>query len=752
MKNILFLLMVLAFCGCNLQEVEKFNLGFEVQDKNISFAKGWSKTGDYNIEIVSKAKSGKKACKISNQNDEGSFGLVTYEIPAKYKGRSIKLEGFLKLNKVKDGFASLTIKIDDKNGFPLVIEYMQDENITGTFDWKKYSLSVDYPNEAVNIVIGVALTGQGEAWFDDLTLSIDDQSVQVLEEVGSPLAKAQQDRTFDKGSSITFDDLDAQKVDDLVVLGRVWGFLKYYHPQIAKGNYNWDYELFRFLPQFLGLEAEVNKDKLLLDWIDSLGKIETCHSCQPASKDAILKPDLKWIEERSEALQKKLLWVYNNRSQGRHYYFGRETAENPRFRNEPLYTFSRYPDDGFRLLCLYRYWNIINYFYPYKYLTNEDWNKQLKKYIPLFINASDEIKYELAVLRLIGEINDTHAYLGKGVNQIEYLKGLKYAPIQTRFIENHLVVTGYLKAELKDSMDLKKGDIISKINGRNVEQIVDSLTLYYPASNKPTKLRNIAQDILRSNASSVKVEYIQASGNKKSTSITLYPKSELDLLYPQNKKLPHTSIFAPAKKETSSYKILDHNIGYLSLDSIRSSDLPSIKKALMDTKGIIVDIRNYPSDFVPFILGSFFIKKSTPFVKFSVVNFDNPGEFNFMEGTELKKGEQYFNGPLVVLVNERSQSQSEYTAMALRAGDNTTIVGSTTAGADGNVSKINLPGGLVTLISGLGIYYPDGGETQQIGIVPDIHVEPTIEGIRAGKDEVLEKAIEVILYQEEELK
>src|SRR5690606_31049474 len=96
------------------------------------------------------------------------------------------------------------------------------------------------------------------------------------------------------------------------------------------------------------------------------------------------------------------------------------------------------------------------------------------------------------------------------------------------------------------------------------------------------------------------------------------------------------------------------------------------------------------------------------------------------------------------LVNEFSVSQSEYTAMAFRAGKNTTIMGSTTAGADGNVSEIWLPGGLRTMISGIGVYYPDGTETQRVGIIPDIEVKPTIDGIRNGRDEPLEKAIEFI--------
>ncbi|WP_206367765.1 hypothetical protein [Sphingobacterium chungjuense] len=48
------------------------------------------------------------------------------------------------------------------------------------------------------------------------------------------------------------------------------------------------------------------------------------------------------------------------------------------------------------------------------------------------------------------------------------------------------------------------------------------------------------------------------------------------------------------------------------------------------------------------------------------------------------------------------------------------------------------------MISGIGVYYPDGTETQRVGVAPDIEVKPTIDGIKAGRDELLEKAIELI--------
>jgi C-terminal processing protease CtpA/Prc len=75
-------------------------------------------------------------------------------------------------------------------------------------------------------------------------------------------------------------------------------------------------------------------------------------------------------------------------------------------------------------------------------------------------------------------------------------------------------------------------------------------------------------------------------------------------------------------------------------------------------------------------------------------------------------------------------------------------VGSTTAGADGNVSTIPLPGGLRSMISGIGVFYPDKKATQRVGIVADIEAKPTPQGIRDGRDEVLEVALRLILGPE----
>jgi C-terminal processing protease CtpA/Prc len=82
--------------------------------------------------------------------------------------------------------------------------------------------------------------------------------------------------------------------------------------------------------------------------------------------------------------------------------------------------------------------------------------------------------------------------------------------------------------------------------------------------------------------------------------------------------------------------------------------------------------------------------------------------------------------------------------MMFQGATNVTVIGSQTAGADGNVTEVVLPGGYSASFSGLGIYYPDGTPTQRVGIKIDIPVKPTLQGIRNNKDEVLQRGLQYI--------
>jgi hypothetical protein len=87
------------------------------------------------------------------------------------------------------------------------------------------------------------------------------------------------DHQFDHGSGITMQDLRPTQIDNLVTLGRVWGFLKYHHPAVTSGQRHWDYELFRILPAVLDAKTRSAANAALVQWIDSLGPIPPCQPC-----------------------------------------------------------------------------------------------------------------------------------------------------------------------------------------------------------------------------------------------------------------------------------------------------------------------------------------------------------------------------------------------------------------------------------------------------------------------------------------
>ena len=764
MKKIKLSILVLFFTsliGCSQTskvrtEVQDLNFDFE-QIEN-GFPIKWVTFGSQDLKIYVDSihtKSGKFSVIIENTESDPDFKAIAFKLPNNYNGKSIRLSGFIKTENVTGGYAGLWMRMEPE----VASDDMHNRGITGTTDWKEYEITLPLsPQKTDRIVVGGYLRGKGKIWLDNLRVTIDGKD---LDDKSLEILKVEIDTEFDKGSNIAFPDLNSETINNLELLGRVWGFLKYHHPKIAKGNYNWDYELLRFLPKYLNIKNQQERDNALVNWIKKYGQIPSCKTCEPTAGNAVLKPDLSWFEKSnlSNNLKSLLTKIYNNRNQGENQYIAlHRDIGNPDFKNENPYYNMPHPDSGFRLLSLYRYWNMIEYFYPNKHLPDKKWDTVLKEYIPKFINAKDELEYELAALQVIGEINDTHANLWGGGDQLDKLRGNKFAPFKAEFVENKLVVTDYFNPELLDKAKLKIGDVITHIDGKTVESIVDSLRPYYPSSNEVSMLRDISADLLRSAKNTINLKYLSNNRNQ-AHDITLYDKERLNIYH-----------WSKENKEDRSFKMLDGNIGYITLANIERGDFAEIKKTFKDTKGIIIDIRNYPSTPSFFPLGAYFVSEPTAFVKITQANLNNPGEFTFRRGRDIKPdyntpktGYQrripgYFGntqpdhntpannyeGKLVVLINEKSQSQAEFTAMAFRASKTSTIIGSTTAGADGDVSTITLPGGLSTMISGIGIYYPDGTETQRVGIVPDVIIKPTINGIKKGKDEVLEKAIEII--------
>jgi len=98
---------------------------------------------------------------------------------------------------------------------------------------------------------------------------------------------------------------------------------------------------------------------------------------------------------------------------------------------------------------------------------------------------------------------------------------------------------------------------------------------------------------------------------------------------------------------------------------------------------------------------------------------------------------------VVVLVNAWAQSATEHSILTMKGalGDNMYLIGSNSAGANGTITYTYLPGNITVSFTGQAISWPDGSQLQRLGTVPDLYLEPTIEGLRNGRDEHLEQAL-----------
>ncbi len=543
-----------------------------------------------------------------------------------------------------------------------------------------------------------------------------------------------EDHEFDTGSRIAAQDLTTNQIENLALLAKVWGFAKYHHPGVVDGSRNWDYDLLRAIPPVLAAPDRATATAAMMTWLDELGPVPTCSPCAQPPSGAYLQPDNGWIEDAAvlgTALSERLAEIYQNRpASNEQRYISFYVAGNPNFSWETLYQNLPDPDAGYRLLALFRFWNIIHYWFPYRDVMDEDWDGVLREFIPDMMEAMTGETYRRTLIRLIGRVHDTHANIWSDLH-VQPPTGEEVAPLALRFIEGKLVLTRMAHVDGL-ATGLEHGDVIHSIDGRSVESLVDSLRPYYPASNEAVLLRDIARNVTRGTGP-VLVEGVGTDGVFSKVVSRVPVDATWRFAYDHD--LQSLSVFG----------MLSDSVAYLKISTAMAQDATEYITEARDAAVLVIDCRGYPSDYLVLALGGHLVAGPVPFARFTRADPTNPGAFLWTEPELLMPLEPRFTGKVVILVDETTQSAAEYLAMAFRAAPNAIVVGSTTAGADGNVSGIPLPGGVMGMISGIGVFYPDGTPTQRVGIVPDLEVRPTIDGIRVGGDEVLEEGISHVL-------
>lgn len=437
-------------------------LNFEDQ-KEIGPPTGWMATPEGTVFADNKViHGGNWAARLERKEDSpGNFSTLHRAIASDFAGKMIQLRGFLK-TKDASGMAGLWMREDGEQP-SLAFDNMANRPVKGTTEWTEYSIQLPIHAEARKVFFGVLLVGSGTAWVDDLQLLVDGKPVTEAPKMERPKTVLELDTEFDAGSHIQLEKLSSVQIENLATLGRVWGFLKYHHPKVLSGALHCDYQLFRILPTVLQAPDHATANAAMLKWITALGPVPPCQPCAALKQsDIAMRPDAAWLEDAQllgAELSRSLLEIYKNRpANGPQFYLDVDPQVlNPQFKHELGYAEVKFPDAGFQLLGLYRFWNIMEYWSPNRDIIGENWTQVLKEFIPRIALAKTKDAYKLEMMAFIGRAHDGHANLWGSLNVLPPTGACQF-PVTVRFVENQPVIYDYTIPKAAKESGLAVGD------------------------------------------------------------------------------------------------------------------------------------------------------------------------------------------------------------------------------------------------------------------------------------------------------
>lgn len=397
---------------------------------------------------------------------------------------------------------------------------------------------------------------------------------------------------------------------------------------------------------------------------------------------------------------------------------------------ENSYADAPLPDWGRRLLAAFRIWAAFEYFFAYRSLMERDWDRVLVETIPKLEQAASARDYVLALAEMAAHSGDSHVTMEGG--PVREAFGEAQPPIRTRMIGGRPVVTAVLDPQLAPS--LSRGDVILSVDGEDAARRLKRLSRYFAASTPQSLDHILMQHWLAGPPDSrVQLTVQGAAGRPREVHLT-------------RRLLPPTPW-----RNGDVVRILPGNVGYADLDRLAPQEVDAMFEKLKNTKAIIFDMRGYPRGTGWLIAPRLTDRRKVPAARFrrpiAIAPRGLAGDVETVSAgwdfvQHLPESDQWkYRGRTVLLIDERAMSQAEHLGLFLEAANGTVFIGSRTAGADGDVARFTVPGGVTISFSGHEVRHADGRPLQRVGLVPHLEVKPTLRGIRSGRDEVLEAAL-----------
>jgi C-terminal processing protease CtpA/Prc len=520
------------------------------------------------------------------------------------------------------------------------------------------------------------------------------------------------------------------KTEEVCLIGKIWTIVKYKLPDSLLGKIQPDSMLMADFSRLLRTTISATELNAI---VDRYLKLPILEQKDNNSKCDLQFPDDDWLLKKllDNTRLDKINSIASLPNINKYATLTKHAA--PDWDKDNLYYNEKNLSAEKRLLGFFRLWGVLNNFYPYRKLIRKNFDSLAVQFVPLIIKASNINAYNVSIAYFLKKLNDGHALILS--NEKYAMVGYYQMPFGVKRINDKYLISEIWNKGKCSAAGIEIGDELLQIDRVAPLEFTNRLDSIVPASNNQ-KLQSTLDYSLSCNKNpKVKLSFRKRSNNE-IVSIEL--------------KLNKTD-----EEEKKPFKMHSYNekCGYIDITQVNIKELDKACAEFHQKPYLILDLRGYPMDIqhiqkelaklIGIISGAWCLGWTPTMKYFNCYYYDTDHITN--DDIKIADSSLKYKGHIILLVNDKTVSLSEAIAMEIQEiCPKLTIVGQQTAGCDGGMCNVFLPGNIVAFFTGSAMEYPDGKQSQINGIPLDVKVEDTEAGIKLGKDEILDKALQLI--------
>lgn len=328
--------------------------------------------------------------------------------------------------------------------------------------------------------------------------------------------------------------------------------------------------------------------------------------------------------------------------------------------------------------------------------------------------------------RLVARLDDAHAYVNHRGHRLDGIP-----PLALRRFDGQLVVVGGLQPYLSQA---PIGTEVLSIDGVPATQAYADSSAMTSAATEVFRWHVVPWFLtLGPQGTFRRLEVRQAAGLPATLVVPMLERRKMNELAAIREPRPgNGSELAPG-------------IVYVDMNTVDESTWPTILEALIKARGMVFDLRGYPSKTAFRVVSAHLTAKEVGSPLFDIPLVTATGIAGHIRTQwTVRPAQPRLRAPAVFLIDGRAVSAAESFIQVVRDHRLAVLVGEPTAGTNGNVASFIVPGGFKVSFTGMRVLFPDGQTIHGRGIAPDHLARPTLAGIRSGRDEVLEAGLRVL--------